>query len=134
MDVNIILDKHKQDMLDSYPKYSDLTNLIFEYIEEMLLEDYDSLSSDKKRLRVLKSYLYDIVKKAFEENGHKYYLRRIMDVICDDNISKYICKNLNSEKEVFLDMMNGLKKSIIYWQGCEGVEDKKMQQLLNWVE
>lgn len=134
MDINIILEKQKQDMLDSYPKYSDLTDVIFEYIKDMLLEDYNSLSSDKKRLRLLKSYLYDIVKKAFEENGHKYYIRRIVDVICDDNISNYICQNLNSEKERFLDMMDGLKKSIIYWQGYEGVEEKKMQQLLNWVE
>lgn len=134
MDVNVILDEYEQSMNDLYPKYRKLTSNIFEKIKEMLLEDYDSISSDKKRSRVIKSYLYEIVQKAYQENGHKNYLKKVIGIFRDDDINKYLCKMLGSEREEYLSMMDGLKSSIIYWQGYEGNEEGKLNELLGWIK
>lgn len=133
MDVNIILAEYEQSMNDLYPKYSKLTSDIFEKIKEMLSEDYDSISSGKKKLHIIKSYLYEIVQKAYQENGHKNYLKKVTEIFRDDDINKYLCKMLSSERENYLSMMEGLKSAIIYWQGYEGDEEGKLNQLLKWL-
>lgn len=133
MDLNTILNEHEQRIKDLFPKYGKLTDNIFEKIQEILSEDYDFINSDKKRLRTVKAYLYGIIQIAYKENGHKNYLKEVVKIFYDDAINKYLCKILNTERATYLNIIQGLKYSIIYWQGYEGNEDKKLYELLEWL-
>lgn len=127
------VEQYRASMNMEYPQYCEITNDIFDVIIEMLSVDYLSLSSDKKKLRMVNNYLRDVFEKSFCGNGHKNYLRSILDVFMNSQISAYICAFLKTESENFLSIIRQIKYQLIYWQGFEGHEDKKLNNILDCI-
>lgn len=130
MNLKTVLKEYEENIKNQYPKYDEITNEIFEKIQNMLFEDYDSFASDNKKLNYMKSYLADIIETAFVDKGHKSYLKSIVEIFYCDEINKYICKVLNTKSKNFLETLKCLKYRVIYWQGYEGMENEKLVQLL----
>ncbi len=65
-----LIEKYKALTLEKYPKYCDLTIQNYEIINKMIFEEYESIISDNKKLRLFRSYLAELVKSAFLKNGY----------------------------------------------------------------
>ena len=114
-----------------YPQYADYTETSFGIIEEMLAVDYSGYSSDAKRIRCFKSYLRDLISNSFFNGGVKNYLKLIVEFFQIEEIKDFFKHSLNTEYQNYLRSIDVLKSNIIYWQGFEGHEEKKLVQLLN---
>ena len=58
------LNKEREMFIDKYFNYQQLTNEIFDLMIEMLSVDYQNISSEGKRLRIIKNYMIIIFQKS----------------------------------------------------------------------
>lgn len=128
--IKAFAEKYKAEMIEQYPKYTEITEESFGIIEEMLFDDYDSYSSDAKKLRQFKRQLSSLIENAFVENGRKNYMKSTIRFFSEDVIKQHFCGVFNTEGGNFVRLIETLISYINYWQGFEGMEHKKLEQLL----
>ena len=129
-----LVKKYYERVDKTYPRFHNETERCFIIILDIISEDYESLNSSRKRLRQFRLYLSELIKTAYVEDGIKNYMKCVLDVLYDENVLRYLSQQIDKENNDVYDMLEGLKKAVTYWQGYEGVEYGKLNQLLSIVE
>ena len=129
--INEIAEEYRDHINNEFPQFADYTETNFEIVEEMLAVDYSGYPSDAKRIRCFRNRLRDLISNSFFNGGVKNYLKLIVEFFQLEEIKDYYKQCFNTEYENYLRIVDKLKSNIIYWQGFEGHEEKKLIQLLN---
>ncbi|MBQ8000221.1 MAG: hypothetical protein IJ298_03280 [Ruminococcus sp.] len=128
-----VIESYRIDTIAKFPKHQELTGEVFDVIKEMVSVEYELLLSDKKKLYKVKEYFRDVFERAFEDEGHKSYMKQILSVFINKDISAYFVSVLKSESQGYLKALGRLAAELNYWQGCEGHMDRKLRKILDCI-
>ena len=125
------VEEYRDHVDQKYPQYAEYTETNFGIIEEMITADYSGYPSDAKRIRCFMNLLRDLISNSFFNGGVKNYLKLIVEFFQLEEIKDHYKQCFNTEYQNYLRIVDKLKSNIIYWQGFEGHEEKKLIQLLH---
>ncbi len=128
------LETIKTDIDIAYPKYCQVTEEICENVRELLLTDFDCIFSDTKKLRIVYSYLADTLEFAFRQNGKKYYLKAVLQIYLNKDISEYLFNALQSEAGKLSKTLTRIKYEITYWQKDAANDKLFLNKVLKCIE
>lgn len=116
------------DFLKNHSK-PQLTNEIFDAIIDMLSVDYESISPGGKRLKIFNGYILSILKKTLENGCYKNYMIDLINVFKDAIILKYLSHSFGNKSEDLISTINRLYYRIFAWQGFEGCEWRRLEEI-----
>ena len=110
------LEKRKSILLQNYPSNEELTKDFFDRISDMLLTDFDSISRNLSRTKIVFNCISTIIETAFSSNIQKQYLLDILNIFDDSDVARYLKKKLGDRSEMFFNRLAAAKAQIIHSQ------------------
>lgn len=110
--IDIILETRKAAILAEYPNRHALTTAVFEEISAMLHEDFDEISRESKRWRLVFDCVADVLTKLRMQDVKKKYATDLLDVLLDKHVTAYMESALGDKNRDYSAAINGARSAL----------------------